>query len=1229
MTVTTFGTSSPNPFVINTFSAGSVVPNTGLNTISTNTTNTNGTSGTPQTGLPSTVYPIGVPLANGIIVEYPFGTPGKELIQCRNAAGVSFTVNGAQFADTAALESIPAGIISQIKPDTLIGKFEYSTPQPGVPLGYNGFTDKLPSGFPIPLVNGQPVKMVLFNPNDSKWFGYAPNNSFVPNNLWDAQYNGDTYGALSSPPSGLNVGYINFGNIPFSVAPTSFSQMFSDYIAAQAFQAANPGSTLTDIPYTKQITYPGGPQFGATLQNLLNAGWKTTGDPIVKTSIADQQFNIQEGSTQYNNLINQGYTAVANGKSIQVQLTPPIAGQSFNDQTDAQIKALQAQYPNLIVTPDGFFTTNTTIPGGDIYNNGTSVAVGSATYNNLIAQGWTAKPTKSIFTPNPDKITTQTGITKAALDALDPNVWKVIKSYPGSPYHMAETVTLNNVSPVDLEALKKQYPDLEIKKINYKTLPGSSSTKVESVVNQDFGMWMEAMNKDDGAETFSASEATQLMEDDKYRTASPFGLPNNELTDSVKAGAGEKDCDKQAYFGDPFFSAFEDDKFDVPVDPDAALYKVAAGGNNDFKYQWVKEIAPINDNGNKAATGYYLTAAVDGEVHKFSVKDGIIEHIKPDGTKSTISPDETFTLKDSDGRTWVTIDKATAAKAGENGVDEIRSRVTLNSPPSQGVVTDLLAKGISKNEIYDKASRKQTMWFGTRLAGGDGTGVYGDDDSDAYVGVNAGHQATATAASATGVKLYYDAQLDSCYDPGVFTCTTLGEPTQEIESYDICYIKQKDCNDTLYDVQKTEKVPDTETKQVTFCKDKVVTTTMPKSDAKVPDVPATYKEVKCFDLTKTKEEKGYNLIKEEVCHNYQVSGGTPGINGNCVVNDYWASPLALDLDGNGNVDTSATNWKFDLDGTGVKTWKGSLDKGDGFLVFDKDGDNTLDDGSELFGNITAAGDGDHKDGLEALRAYAEQYLPGSSADGLNEAEIAILENEHYFRVQITDSDGNPQLVKPSSLGITKFNLNPDPSLESFTDDNGVYHNPRTFFTMNGVENTNLDDLWFQQVVTDDAVSNTTTNTATSSSDEFDEDDEVVLDDDITAEEKPPRRKPQPWERNNYQNPWLYNNQYNQGGYNMPTPDFNQNFNQSWGAPYGGDPMMQMMSMMSSMAGASPYGVYQQQQMQQQAQAQQMQQMMMNFYLQALIASLMPQLSGQQYQSPVPQQQQYKNPFSFY
>jgi Ca2+-binding RTX toxin-like protein len=71
-------------------------------------------------------------------------------------------------------------------------------------------------------------------------------------------------------------------------------------------------------------------------------------------------------------------------------------------------------------------------------------------------------------------------------------------------------------------------------------------------------------------------------------------------------------------------------------------------------------------------------------------------------------------------------------------------------------------------------------------------------------------------------------------------------------------------------------------------------------------------------------------------------------------------PLALDLDGDG-LETSNFNpqnpiW-FDHDVNGSAEGTGWLDSDDGFLVLDRNGNGTIDDGSELFGDHTPLYDG--------------------------------------------------------------------------------------------------------------------------------------------------------------------------------------------------------------------------------------------------------------------------------
>lgn len=71
-------------------------------------------------------------------------------------------------------------------------------------------------------------------------------------------------------------------------------------------------------------------------------------------------------------------------------------------------------------------------------------------------------------------------------------------------------------------------------------------------------------------------------------------------------------------------------------------------------------------------------------------------------------------------------------------------------------------------------------------------------------------------------------------------------------------------------------------------------------------------------------------------------------------------PLVLDLDGNG-IQTSGINTVspilFDHNADGVKTATGWVNANDGFLVWDKNGNGTIDSGRELFGDSTFKSDG--------------------------------------------------------------------------------------------------------------------------------------------------------------------------------------------------------------------------------------------------------------------------------
>ncbi|MDT3718864.1 calcium-binding protein, partial [Pseudomonas oryzihabitans] len=93
-------------------------------------------------------------------------------------------------------------------------------------------------------------------------------------------------------------------------------------------------------------------------------------------------------------------------------------------------------------------------------------------------------------------------------------------------------------------------------------------------------------------------------------------------------------------------------------------------------------------------------------------------------------------------------------------------------------------------------------------------------------------------------------------------------------------------------------------------------------------------------------------------------------------------PLSLDLDGDGIETVSANSGVvFDFDGDGLKTGTGWVKGDDGFLVLDRNGNGTIDNGGELFGIDTIKANGKKAaNGFDALSDF------DSNADGIFNAD---------------------------------------------------------------------------------------------------------------------------------------------------------------------------------------------------------------------------------------------------
>ncbi|HSI22053.1 MAG TPA: putative Ig domain-containing protein [Methylophilaceae bacterium] len=134
------------------------------------------------------------------------------------------------------------------------------------------------------------------------------------------------------------------------------------------------------------------------------------------------------------------------------------------------------------------------------------------------------------------------------------------------------------------------------------------------------------------------------------------------------------------------------------------------------------------------------------------------------------------------------------------------------------------------------------------------------------------------------------------------------------------------------------------------------------------------------------------------------SQGSSGIVGNYSSAVAWfpsRDPLTLDLDGDGleTVGISSTNpILFDHDSDGLKNATGWIKPDDGFLALDRNGNGSIDDGSELFGDSTPL-----YTGGKAADGFAALAQEDTNGDGLVNAKDANFADLRIW--QDTNSDG--------------------------------------------------------------------------------------------------------------------------------------------------------------------------------------------------------------------------------
>lgn len=138
------------------------------------------------------------------------------------------------------------------------------------------------------------------------------------------------------------------------------------------------------------------------------------------------------------------------------------------------------------------------------------------------------------------------------------------------------------------------------------------------------------------------------------------------------------------------------------------------------------------------------------------------------------------------------------------------------------------------------------------------------------------------------------------------------------------------------------------------------------------------------------------------------------------------TPVVVDVSGNGFDLTDAQGGvSFDIDKDGTQdhiAWTGA-GSDDAWLVLDRNNNGTIDDGSELFGNVTSQPPSDAPNGFLALAEY-DKPENGGNGDGVISSQDAIFSQLRLWQdVNHNGVSESAELHPLTQSGVAKLELN--------------------------------------------------------------------------------------------------------------------------------------------------------------------------------------------------------------